>query len=94
VVEVRNGSGRPGLARQVTRLLRERGVDVIYFGTAAAATDSTTVLVRRGDPARGHQVARALGRARVVVALDTLLRLDATVVLGADYRFPKDRFPL
>lgn len=94
VVEVRNASGRPGLARQVTRLLREKGVDVIYFGTAAAATDSTTVLVRRGDQSRGHQIARLLGRARVVMAADSLLRLDATVLLGGDYRLPKDRFPL
>jgi hypothetical protein len=94
VVEVRNASGRPGLARQVTRLLREKGVDVISFGTAGEPADSTTVLVRRGDQSRGHQVARMLGRARVVMAPDTLVRLDLTVVLGADYQLPKDRFPL
>jgi len=67
---------------------------VIYFGTAAVPVDSTTVVVRRGDQARGHQIARLLGPVRVVMAADSLLRLDVTVLLGADYRLPKDRFPL
>lgn len=94
VVEVRNASSRPGMARLVTGLLREKGVDVIYFGTSATMLDSTTVLVRRGALARGHEIARLLGRAVVKLAPDTLLRVDATILIGADYRLPKDRFPL
>lgn len=86
--EVLNGSGRPGLARQVTRLLRQRDVDVIYFGTASAETDSTRILVRRGDLVRGHQAARALGQGLVSAAPDTLLRVDVTILLGRDYRPP------
>jgi hypothetical protein len=93
VAEVRNGTSRPGLARQVTKLLRQRGVDVIYFGTAPPA-DSTAILVRRGDPASGREVARLLGTGSVKVAPDTLLRVDLTVLLGADYRLPKDHEPL
>jgi hypothetical protein len=93
VAEVRNGTNRPGLARQVTKLLRQRGVDVIYFGTAPAA-DSTAILVRRGDPANGREVARLLGVGPVKVVPDTLLRVDLTVLLGADYRLPKDQGPL
>ena len=94
VVEVLNASGRPGLARQVTRLLRQRGVDVIYFGTAAAPSETTLVLVRRGELARGHQALRALGRGLVRSAPDTLLRVDATVLLGRDYRLPAGLPPL
>lgn len=94
VVEVRNASPRPGVARLVTRLLREKGVDVIYFGTSSTALDSTTILVRRGPLARGHQVAKLLGGALVKSAPDTLLRIDLTVLIGADYRLPKERFPL
>lgn len=86
--EVLNGSGRPGLARQVTRFLRQRDVDVIYFGTANAETDSTRILVRRGDLVRGHQTARALGQGLVTAAPDTLLRVDVTILLGRDYRSP------
>jgi hypothetical protein len=93
VAEVRNGTSRPGLARQVTKLLRQRGVDVIYFGTAPAA-ESTAILVRRGDPANGREVARLLGAGLVKVVPDSLLRVDLTVLLGADYRLPKDQGPL
>ena len=93
VAEVRNGTARPGLARQVTKLLRQRGVDVIYFGTAPAA-ESTAILVRRGDPANGREVARLLGAGLVKVVPDPLLRVDLTVLLGADYRLPKDLGPL
>ena len=93
VAEVRNGTTRPGLARQVTKLLRQRGVDVIYFGTAPAA-ESTAILVRRGDPANGREVARLLGAGLVKVVPDSLLRVDLTVLLGADYRLPKDQGPL
>lgn len=94
VVEVLNGSGQTGLARRVTRLLRERGVDVIYFGTAVRLADSTRVLVRRGEPARGHEVARALGAGVVRVEPDTLLRVDVTVVLGRDFRMPRGSPPI
>jgi hypothetical protein len=96
VAEVRNASQRPGLARLVTRLLREQGVDVVYFGSLdpTEALDSTVVLVRRGDAERGQRVARLLGQAQVKVATDTLLRVDVTILLGRDYRLPKGRFPL
>ena len=94
VVEVRNGTNRAGLARQVARLLREEGVDVVYVGTSSARPDSTTILVRRGPLARGHEVARLLGGARVRQEPDSLVRVDLTVLLGADYRFPKGRLTL
>lgn len=94
VVEVRNGTPRAGLGRQVARLLRENGVDVVYVGTSSARPDSTTILVRRGDLTRGHEVARLLGGARVRSGPDSLLRVDLTIVLGADYWHPKGRLVL
>jgi hypothetical protein len=57
---------------------------VVYFATGPA-TDSTRVYVRRGDPTRGRDVARALGTGRISVAPDTLRRVEVTVVLGNDY---------
>jgi predicted nuclease with RNAse H fold len=82
------------LGRQVARLLREQGVDVVYVGTSPARPDSTTVLVRRGDRSRGREIAQLLGGARVREEPDSLLRVDVTVLLGADYRFPKGYLPL
>jgi hypothetical protein len=87
-VEVLNTSGRAGLAKVGTRLLRRAGVDVVSFGNAPAALgtlDSTQIVVRRGRPAVGERVRQALGVGRVVVALDSAKLLDASVFLGADF---------
>jgi len=89
-VEVLNGTQRPGFARTATRALRERGLDVVFFGTGPAA-DSTRIFVRRGDPRQGRDVAEALGAGRVVIEPDTLRRVDVSVLLGNDWR---PRLPL
>jgi hypothetical protein len=83
---VLNGTKRAGVARAATRMLRHRGIDVVFFGNAEAAADSTRIIVRRGDPGRGREVQRALGAGIVVLEVDTLRRVDVSVVLGQDYR--------
>ncbi len=86
IVEVLNASGRSGMARAATRMLRRAGVDVVYFGNASMDTlDSTVVLVRRGDPARAARVAELLGARRTATQADTGRRVDATVLLGRDF---------
>jgi hypothetical protein len=88
VVEVLNGTTRVGLARTATRLIRQQGLDVVFFGSAdsASRTDSTRVIVRRGKRGAAEIVARALGAGRVEVELDTLRRVDVSVILGSDYQ--------
>jgi LytR cell envelope-related transcriptional attenuator len=88
VVEVLNGSGRRGLARTATRVLRQAGFDVVFFGSAGDPVRVTQALARRGDSAAAARVAAALGASRVRVAIDTLLRVDVTVLLGDDYKPP------
>lgn len=85
-VEVLNGTTRSGIARSATRRLRRHGLDVVYFGNAEERVDSTRVVVRRGDPARGRIVREALGVGGVVVESDTLRRVDVSVFLGGDYQ--------
>lgn len=86
IVEVLNASGRSGMARTATRMLRRSGVDVVYFGNASFDTlDSTIVLVRRGDSAAVSHVAQLLGVTRSAVEADTLRRVDATVLIGHDF---------
>jgi hypothetical protein len=84
-VEVLNGAGVPGLAREVTRRLRQRNFDVVFFGNAPAARDSSVVIDRVGRPEDAQRVADALGIARVRSEPDTILYLEATVVLGRDW---------
>jgi hypothetical protein len=85
-VEVLNGTRRAGVARAATRMLRRRGLDVVFFGNADETVDSTRVIVRRGDPDRGRDVRLALGVGRIVVEPDTLRRVDVSVILGTDFR--------
>jgi LytR cell envelope-related transcriptional attenuator len=86
IVEVLNGTRRSGIAREATRMLRQRGLDVVYFGNAETVVDSTRVIVRRGDPGRGREVRQALGAGMIVVQPDTLRRVDVSVILGPDFR--------
>jgi hypothetical protein len=91
VVEVLNGTPRPGFARVATRALREQGIDVVFYGNAESPVETTRIIVRRGDPGRGKDVADALSAGRIVIQPDTLRRVDVTVLLGDDYR---PRLPL
>lgn len=85
-VEVLNAAGVPGLARQATEQLRDRGVDVVFFGNASDFDqDSTVVIARTADPAAARRVARALGVDSLVVEPDPALYLDATVRLGRNW---------
>lgn len=89
-VEVLNASGRPGSARVGTRLLRQAGIDVVFFGNApspeaGATLDSTRIIVRRGDAKVGERVRAALGQGRVEVQLDSGKLLDVSVLLGMDF---------
>lgn len=87
-VEVLNASGKPGLARIGTRVLRRAGIDVLTFGNAPEALerlDSTRIVVRRGGSNVGKRVRAALGVGRVVIQPDSARLLDASVLLGADF---------
>ena len=93
VVEVLNGTGRPGRARSATRMLRRQGLDVVFFGNweGAGVVRKTRIVVRRGGhQADARRVAQALGAGNVVVDLDTLRRVDITVILGEDWKAPAD----
>ena len=89
-VAVLNASGKPGLARVGTRVLRDAGIDVLTFGNAPASDtrnllDSTRILVRRGPASVGERIRRALKVGKVVMDPDSTLLLDASVLLGADF---------
>jgi hypothetical protein len=86
-VEVLNAAGVPGLARAATHTLRQRGLDVVYFGNAGSrARDSSVVIDRVGKPETAGQVAKALGIATVESVPDTTLYVDVTVILGGDWK--------
>ena len=86
MVEVFNATGQIGLARAATRMLRDQGIDVVYFGSDTAnSLDSTQVIVRRGREDRAARVRRALGAGSVRAAPDSSRLVDVTVRLGRDF---------
>ena len=86
MIEVLNGTRRQGVARTATRMLRGRGLDVVFLGNADTAEALTRVIVRRGDPDRAQYVVDVLGAGKIVVEPDTFRRVDVSVILGADFR--------
>jgi hypothetical protein len=91
MVEVLNGTGRQGAARTATRMLRRQGLDVVSVGNADSLSDSTRVIVRRGESSPARYVAQVLGAKKVLVETDTLRRVDVSVILGGDFQ---PRLPL
>ena len=85
-VEVLNGAGAAGVARQATARLRELDFDVVYYGNAVNFDQDSSVSIARLDsvePAR--RAADALGLHKVVHRPDRNLYLDVTVIIGSDW---------
>lgn len=84
-IDVRNATSRPGLAADVTGRLRDAGFDVVYFGNADVAPDSSAVIDNIGNADIARAVADELGISRILTRIDSTLYLDATVILGVDF---------
>lgn len=88
-VGVRNGCGQPGLAAEMRSYLVQRDFDVVEVGNHSSFDlDSSLVIDRVGDLAAARRVAAALGipRRRVRQDLRPEYYLDASVLIGSDYR--------
>jgi hypothetical protein len=85
-VEVLNGGGRPGVARYATVVLRDMGLDVVYYGNAENfSEDPSVVMDRGGRPDAAQVVAEALGIRIVKAEPDSTLYVDVTVRLGPEW---------
>lgn len=84
-VEVLNGSGRPGLARDATERLRAAGFDVVYFGNAGEPRGISLVLDRGGRAEAARRAAAALGIATVRSEPDESRFVDVTVIVAKDW---------
>ena len=86
-IEVLNGTGQPGAARVVGEALIAAGYDVVAVENADHFDyEVTHVLDRSGVGDVIGEIAAAIGADSAVVAIDPDLFLDATVVLGRDWR--------
>ena len=91
-VEVLNGGGLAGVARDATRVLRDAGFDVVYFGNAETfSEDSSVVLNRVGEDEEARNVALVLGISHVRNEPDTTRYVDVSVRLGPEWSLDEDR---
>ena len=85
-VEVLNGGGNSGVARDATTVLRDLGLDVVYYGNAKNfSEDPSVVMDRVGRLGAARAVADALGIPEVVSEPDSTLFVDVTVRLGPEW---------
>lgn len=87
-IEVLNGAGVSGVARDGANLLRNALLDVVWFGDAdstLAGKERNVILIRRRDTTGVGRVRAAIGGADVVDAYDVSRVVDLSVVLGRDF---------
>ena len=84
--EVLNGGGHSGVAREATELLRDLGVDVVYYGNAETFSEAPSVVLDRvGRLGDARKVADALGIREIRSEPDSNLYVDLTVFLGPEW---------
>ena len=88
-LEVLNGCGVAGLADKFTSTLRKNGFDVVETGNFDNFNmEKTTVIARNINRDNAERVAEALGvkESNILIEASDDYYLDATVVIGSDYR--------
>ncbi len=88
-VDVRNGCGVTGIAAETTEYLRAHGFDVVSSGNYASFNQPESFVIDRvGNLDAARKVAAALGIPpdHVRQEIRPGYYLDATVVIGEDYR--------
>ncbi len=89
-VQVLNTTKTRGLARRATRLLRDRGFDVVELGTVGPTMDTTLVLDLSGHPEWAGAVAKVMAPAHTRARRDSSRYLDVTVLVGSSWRPPAE----
>ena len=89
-VQVLNTTTTRGLARRATRLLRDRGFDVVEMSTTSPTIDTTVVLDLSGHPEWADAVAKVMAPAQTRARRDSSRYLDVTVLIGSTWRPPAE----
>ena len=88
-LDVRNGTGEDGVAKLFADYLRDQGYDVVEMGNYVTEDqDKSLILDRTGNTKNCSKVASVLGISdkNVIQQINNELYLDATVVIGKDYK--------
>ncbi len=88
---VLNGSGRPGLAAQVTRWLEQQGFQVVQYGDLQGPPYPHSILVIHTDRPRTRQALVERFRIRpenIRYSSNLITNVDMELFIGADFSFP------
>ncbi len=88
-IEVLNGCGVSGIAAEFTEYLRQQGFDVVKTDNYESFNILETVIIdRRGRTEKIKKIAKSLGlnNSRILKEVNEAYLIDATVILGKDYR--------
>lgn len=86
-IQVLNGSGRAGQVDVFRGYLVEQGFDVIESGNARSwSYEHTLVLARTASDTIARNLARVLGTDRIVHLQHPASLVEATVIIGKDYK--------
>lgn len=85
-VEVLNGAGIPGLANAGKRCLHRRGIDVIDARNADRFNYGESIIMQRRPEADVEALGKLIGCDNIVEQRMENSLVDATIILGADYR--------
>lgn len=84
-IEVLNGTRAPGIAMEVAKELRRRGVDVLVVDNAERFDFRESILVdRTGNERLARRIARVVGCREVVSQVRERPLVEATYIVGAD----------
>jgi hypothetical protein len=88
-IEVLNGCGIAGIARSATNFLRKGDFDVVYMGNYKNYSVSKSMVIDRiGKKDIALKIASLMGisQQQVKTEIDKNKQLDASVILGEDYK--------
>ncbi len=90
-LEVLNASGRKDLAGAVTKFLRDKGFDVINFGTYGSVEPQTRIVNCSDNIKAAHAVRESLdlGGLEIYSKFDKRAIAQVKVILGADFNYSK-----
>jgi len=85
-IEILNGTGEKGLARKVALALIKKKIDVLNVDNAESFDYKKCVIIARSENPSVSTLSELLGCGQVVQQLRDDTIVDATFIIGADYR--------
>ena len=85
-IEILNGTGEKGVAQRAAENARKKGIDVFHVGNAVNFGYEESILIGRKEKRDLDVLGQALGCRNLVEQLKSDSFVDATLILGADYR--------